>query len=76
MDMVMPGMDGIVATRRLRSTLPVPIKDVPVLGLTANVNPADLEAFQRAGLSGLMLKPFEPAALCTRIEQLLLQRRA
>ena len=74
MDMVMPGMDGIVTTQRLRSTLPVPIKHVPVLGLTANVNPADLDAFQRAGLSGLMVKPFEPATLCARIEQLLLQR--
>ncbi|MEN9888587.1 MAG: Sensory/regulatory protein RpfC [Pseudomonadota bacterium] len=74
MDMVMPGMDGIVATQRLRSTLPLPGRQVPVLGLTANVNPADLEAFQRAGLSGLMLKPFDPAALCARVEQLLLQR--
>ncbi|MBM3386617.1 MAG: response regulator [Betaproteobacteria bacterium] len=76
MDMVMPGMDGIVATQRLRSTLPAPAKHVPVLGLTANVNPSDLDAFQRAGLSGLMLKPFEPATLCARIEQLLLQRSA
>ena len=74
MDMVMPGMDGIEATQRLRSTLPMPGRQVPVLGLTANVNPADLDAFQRAGLSGLMLKPFDPAMLCARIEQLLLQR--
>jgi len=74
MDMVMPGMDGIEATLRLRSTLPMPGRQVPVLGLTANVNPADLDAFQRAGLSGLMLKPFDPAMLCARIEQLLLQR--
>lgn len=76
MDMVMPGMDGIVATQRLRSSLPVSARPLPVLGLTANVNPTDLDAFQRAGLSGLMLKPFEPAALCARIEQLLLQRNA
>ncbi len=74
MDMVMPGMDGIEATQCLRSTLAMPTRQVPVLGLTANVNPADLEAFQRAGLSGLMLKPFDPATLCARIEQLLLQR--
>jgi signal transduction histidine kinase len=76
MDMVMPVMDGIVATQTLRSSLPEPARRVPVLGLTANVNPSDLEAFQRAGLSGLMLKPFEPAALCARVEQLLLQRAA
>jgi CheY-like chemotaxis protein len=44
---------------------------VPVLGLTANVNPLDLARFKAAGLSDLMLKPFEPAQLLERIERLL-----
>jgi CheY-like chemotaxis protein len=44
---------------------------VPILGLTANVNPVDLERFKSAGLSGVMLKPFESEQLCERIEQLL-----
>ena len=42
-----------------------------ILGLTANVNPLQLARFKAAGLSDLMLKPFEPAQLFERIEQLL-----
>ena len=71
MDMVMPVMDGIDATRVIRQD-PLPrVRDVPVLGLTANVNPLDLAAFKSAGLSDVMLKPFEPAVLCSKIEQCL-----
>ena len=72
MDMVMPVMDGIDATRLIRQDAVNRIQQVPVLGLTANVNPLDLERFKSAGLSGVMLKPFEPAALCHRAETLLL----
>ena len=74
MDMVMPTMDGIAATHALRQDFPPPVRDLPVLGLTANVNPVDLDAFRRAGLSAVMLKPFEPAQLCGKVEQLLLTR--
>jgi signal transduction histidine kinase/ActR/RegA family two-component response regulator len=72
MDMVMPVMDGIEATRRLRQN--PDWQRLPVLGLTANVNPVDLEAFKAAGLTDVMLKPFEPAQLCARVEQMLLPR--
>ncbi len=71
MDMVMPVMDGIEATRRLRQN--PDWQGLPVLGLTANVNPVDLDAFKTAGLTDVMLKPFEPAQLCTRVEQMLLR---
>ncbi len=74
MDMVMPVMDGIEATHTLREVLAPPARHVPVLGLTANVNPVDLDAFRQAGLSAVMLKPFEPAQLCAKVEQLLLTR--
>ncbi len=72
MDMVMPVMDGIEATRRIRQN--ETWRPLPVMGLTANVNPVDLETFRQAGLNTVMLKPFEPAQLCNRVEQLLLQR--
>jgi CheY-like chemotaxis protein len=71
MDMVMPVMDGIDATRLIRQDSMDRIRQVPVLGLTANVNPLDLARFKSAGLSGVMLKPFEPTELCHRAEQLL-----
>lgn len=75
MDMVMPVVDGLVATRTVRETWGNPDHKVPILGLTANVHPVDLDAFRQSGLSALMLKPFEPAQLCAQVEQLLLEAR-
>jgi CheY-like chemotaxis protein len=73
MDMVMPGMDGIETTRALHVQLTQADKTVPpVLGLTANVNPHDLQRFQDAGLKGILLKPFERDALVAQIDALLL----
>ncbi|MEY3519456.1 MAG: Sensory/regulatory protein RpfC, partial [Pseudomonadota bacterium] len=72
MDMVMPVIDGIDATRLIRQDPIARINQVPILGLTANVNPLDLARFKSAGLSGVMLKPFDPEQLFERIEQLLL----
>lgn len=71
MDMVMPVMDGIAATQAVRQSLPAPLSRLPVIGLTANVTPQDLERFEAAGLSALMLKPFEPSLLSAKVEALL-----
>jgi CheY-like chemotaxis protein len=71
MDMVMPEMDGIETTTFIRQQLEAPASQTPVLGLTANVNPQDLERFKGAGLNALMLKPFEPVQLYAQIEALI-----
>lgn len=72
MDMVMPVMDGIEATRRIRAE--AAWHHIPVLGLTANVNPVDLQAFREAGLDEVLLKPLEPGPLTLKVEHWLLQR--
>jgi CheY-like chemotaxis protein len=72
MDMVMPVLDGIQATRRIRAE--AAWQHIPVLGLTANVNPVDLQEFRKAGLNEVLLKPFDPAHLCHRVEHLLLAK--
>jgi signal transduction histidine kinase/CheY-like chemotaxis protein len=69
LDMVMPGLGGIETAQRLSQ--PDLISTPPLIGLTANVNPHDLEAFYKAGLSGLLLKPFNREQLMTLIHQLL-----
>jgi signal transduction histidine kinase/CheY-like chemotaxis protein len=74
MDMVMPEMDGIEATQVIRTQLPLPARDVVILGLTANVNPVDLEAFRKEGLDDVMLKPFDPDQMCAKVEHWLLYR--
>jgi signal transduction histidine kinase/ActR/RegA family two-component response regulator len=76
MDMVMPEMDGIEATRALRHDLPAPACDTPVLGLTANVNPYDLERFTASGVNAVLLKPFDQAKMCAQIERLLTEKKS
>jgi signal transduction histidine kinase/ActR/RegA family two-component response regulator len=76
MDMVMPEMDGIEATHALRQNFDSPTRDIPVLGLTANVNPQDLEAFTAAGVNAVVLKPFDAAKVCAQVEQMLTQKRS
>jgi signal transduction histidine kinase len=76
MDMVMPEMDGIEATAALRLSFDQPRCDTPVLGLTANVNPLDLEHFAAAGVSAVVLKPFDASKLCAQVEDMLIEKRS
>lgn len=63
MDMVMPVMDGIEATRLIKTSDRADIRQTPVMGLTANVSLVDLDRFKEAGLDGLLLKPFDLSQL-------------
>lgn len=62
MDIQMPGMDGLTATRLIRC-LPGPAGRVPIVAMTANVLPAQIAAFREAGLDDHLGKPFSPAEL-------------
>ncbi len=57
MDVQMPVMDGMEATRRIR-TSNKPWKDVPILALTASVLRDEQEAYLQAGMDDVILKPF------------------
>ena len=71
MDMVMPVMDGIEATRHIKASSEVSVRSTPVIGLTANVNPQDLVQFEQVGLDALMLKPFVADHLRAAVDRLL-----
>ena len=74
MDMVMPVMDGIEATRKIKASELRAVRSTPVLGLTANVSTTDLERFKAAGLGGLLLKPFDVAQLRAEVLRLMADR--
>ncbi len=57
MDVQMPKMDGLEATREIRK-LPHGA-DIPILGMTANVFEKDKQAFISAGMNDLIPKPLE-----------------
>jgi signal transduction histidine kinase/ActR/RegA family two-component response regulator len=58
MDQMMPGMDGVETTKRLRS-LNAYYAGAPVVALTANVMSGSAEIFEKAGFSDFVLKPIE-----------------
>lgn len=67
MDMQMPDVDGLEATRRIRA-LPPPLCQVPIVALTANVMSEDVAACLAAGMDGHLAKPIDVAALHAAIE--------
>ncbi len=56
MDVRMPEMDGLQATRAIRA-LATPSAAVPIIALTANAFPEDLEACRNAGMNDFVVKP-------------------
>lgn len=63
MDIEMPGMKGDEASRRIRQSDDPRIKKIPIVALTGNVMPDDLERFRDAGMNGHLAKPIDPASL-------------
>ncbi|WP_066919107.1 PAS domain S-box protein [Methylobacterium sp. CCH5-D2] len=68
MDVQMPGMDGMTATRLIRS-LPGAAARLPVIAMTANVLPDQVAAFHEAGMDDHVGKPFDRDTLCGTIER-------
>jgi len=55
MDVHMPGMDGLEATRRIRSS--GARAEVPILGLTADTQPETVQACRDVGMHSVLTKP-------------------
>ncbi len=62
MDIKMPLMDGLEASRRIRA-LHGPAAVAPIIALTANADPWDAAEYLDAGMDAVVEKPIKPAAL-------------
>ncbi len=70
MDIKMPGMDGVEATRRIRSG-GGPASQAPILALTANADPADAAFYRLCGMNGVVEKPIKPERLLAAMNAVL-----
>lgn len=57
MDIALPGMDGVDATRELKHEAAT--ASIPIVALTASVMQSDRARFEQAGFAGLIAKPID-----------------
>ncbi len=68
MDLHMPGVDGLEATRRIRALeAEADAPRTPILALTANASAEDREACLAAGMDGFLVKPLDRARLAAAL---------
>ncbi|HEY6864006.1 MAG TPA: response regulator [Burkholderiales bacterium] len=70
MDVQMPKMDGIEATRAIREKERSSGAHVPIIALTAHAMAGDRERCLQAGMDGYLIKPIRPATLLEAIQRL------
>jgi CheY-like chemotaxis protein len=68
MDVQMPGVDGLEATRRIRQ-LVSDRASVPVIAITANAWPGDEQRCLAAGMNDYVTKPIDRARLLGKVAQ-------
>jgi two-component system chemotaxis response regulator CheY len=66
-DWNLPGRSGIEFVRQIRSLSTT--KDLPMVMMTSNNDPKQIEEARRAGVSSYLVKPFGMADLLSRLEE-------
>ena len=67
MDVQMPNMDGLTATRHIRDATPPAARRTPIIAMTANVLPEQIQRCMDAGMDDHVGKPFDLSHLLTTL---------
>jgi CheY-like chemotaxis protein/nitrogen-specific signal transduction histidine kinase len=70
MDVMLSGIDGLEATRRIRA-LPGAAAATPIIGVSGRTEPGDEEAARAAGMNAYLRKPLSPSTLSKAIAAVL-----
>jgi CheY-like chemotaxis protein len=76
MDIQMPELDGVEATRRIRERHPSGEDRPWIIAMTANVMQGDREAYLAAGMDDYVSKPIRPGELANALAKVPTARRA
>jgi signal transduction histidine kinase/DNA-binding response OmpR family regulator/Tfp pilus assembly protein PilF len=71
MDIQMPVLDGLSATKKIRNELSAPAKDVRIIAMTANVLQEDVQQYLKAGMNAYVAKPFKTEELLEKMQSVL-----
>jgi two-component system sensor histidine kinase TorS len=74
MDVNLPGLSGTAATRTIRAIADQQIATLPIIGISAHVQEADILENLAAGMSAVLAKPLSPEALQTALRDHVPQR--
>lgn len=69
MDIEMPVMNGIEATRYIRESMPFPVNRIPVIALTAHNPKLFFENYKDVGFNQLLTKPYSIEKIVKMIEE-------
>ena len=75
MDVRMPVMDGLTATKSIRRLPRTDAKTIPIIAMTANVFDEDVERSLEAGMNAHLAKPIEPDRLYATLAECIRERK-
>lgn len=70
-DVRMPYMDGLTATKKIRSSGKSDCKYIPIMAMTANAMDEDIKKSMQAGMNAHLTKPIDPKLLYNAVEEAL-----
>ena len=71
MDVRMPVMNGLEATRTIRALERADAKEIPIIAMTANAFDEDVQTSLQAGMDAHLSKPVEPEKLYQTLSRII-----
>lgn len=69
LDIMMPVMDGLTASKTIREMDRPDAKTIPIIAMTANAFKADIDEYLKAGMNAHLAKPFNIELLKKTIQE-------
>ena len=67
MDIYMPQMDGLAATRKIRENSSPYFQNIPIIALTASMMTSELNEIEASGMNDYIIKPFDTQVLFDKL---------